>query len=86
MYSQSFSPKALYACTTQAERRNSGLNKEDFIEAIGNELGNTIVDGTYQFQIKQEGELFLNSRNRKNLDYKCQDLILRKLHNNIKAI
>lgn len=55
MYIQSFSPKALYACTTQAERRNSGLNKKDFIEAIGNELGNSIVDGTYNFQIKQEG-------------------------------
>ena len=34
MYSQSFSPKALYTCTTQAERRNSGLKKEDFIEAV----------------------------------------------------
>lgn len=86
MYSQSFSPKALYSCTTQAERRNSGLKKEEFIEAIGNELSNTIVDGTYQFRIKQEGELFLNKRNRRNFDYKCQNLILRKLHNNIKAI
>lgn len=86
MYSQSFSSKSLYACTTQAERRNSGLKKEDFIEAIENELGNTIVDGTYHFQIKQEGELFLNGRRRKDFDYLCQNLILRKLHNNIKAI
>lgn len=86
MYSQSFSPKALYACTTQAERRNSGLNKEDFIEAIGNELGCTIDDGAYQFQIKQEGKLYLNNRNRKNFDFMCQNLILRKLHNNIKVI
>lgn len=45
MYSQSFAPKSLYSCTTQAERRNSGLKKEDFIEAIGIELGNSIVDG-----------------------------------------
>ena len=86
MYIQSFSPKALYACTTQAERRNSGLNKKDFIEAIGNELGNSIVDGTYNFQIKQEGGVFLNRRRRKDFDYLCQNLILRKLHNNIKAI
>lgn len=56
MYSQSFTPKALYACTTQAERRNSDLKKDDFVEAIGNELGNTIVDGTYSFQIKQVWE------------------------------
>jgi len=86
MYSQSFSSKILFACTTQAERRNSGLKKEDFIEAVENELGNTIVDGTYHFQIKQEGELFLNGRSRKDFDYLCQNLILRKLHNNIKAI
>ena len=86
MYSQSFSPKSLYACTTQAERRNSGLKKEDFIEAIGNELGNTIVDGTYQFKIKYDWELYLNGRPKKDFDYLCQNLILRKLHNNIKAI
>ena len=64
MYNQSFSPKELYACTTQAERRNSGLKKEDFIEAIGNELGTTLIDGTYRFQIKHEKELFLNGRNK----------------------
>lgn len=86
MYSQSFSPEALYACTTQAERRNSGLKRKDFIEAIGKELGNAIVDGTFHFQIKQEGELFLNGRARKDFDYLCQNLILRKLHNNIKSI
>ena len=86
MYNQSFSPKELYACTTQAERRNSGLKKEDFIEAIGNELGTTLIDGTYRFQIKHEKELFLNGRNKRDFDYLCQNLILRKLHNNIKAI
>ena len=86
MYSQSFSPKALYACTTQAERRNSGLKKDDFIDAIGNELGNTIVDGSYRFHIKQEGDLFLNGRIRRSFSYLCQNLILRKLHKNIKAI
>ena len=57
MYSQSFTPKALYACTTQSERRNSGFKKDDFVEAIGNELGNIIVDGTYSFQIKQVWDL-----------------------------
>lgn len=86
MYSQSFSAEALYSCTTQVERRNSGLKKENFIEAIENELGNTIADGTYHFQIKQEGDLFLNGRTRKDFDYLCQNLILRKLHKNIKAI
>ena len=86
MYNQSFSPEALYACTTQAERRNFGLKREDFIEAIENELGNAIVDGTFHFQIKQDSGLFFNGRVRKDFDYLCQNLILRKLHNNIKAI
>lgn len=86
MYNQSFSPKNLYACTTQAERRNSGLKKDEFIEAVENELGGSLVDGTYHFQIKQEGNMFLNGRTRKDFDYLCQNLILRKLHNNIKAI
>ena len=86
MYSQSFTPKALYACTTQAERRNSDLKKDDFVEAIGNELGNTIVDGTYSFQIKQVWDLYLNGRKKRDFDYLCQNLILRKLHNNIKTI
>ena len=83
MYSQSFSPKSLYAYSTQSERRNSGLKKETFIEAIGNELGSSIVDGTYQFRIKHDGELYLNGRARKDFDYLCQNLILRKLHDNI---
>lgn len=86
MYSQSFSPTALYSCATQAERRNSGLKKEDFIEAIGIELGNSAVDGSYHFIIRKEGELFLNNRKRRDFDYLCQNLILRKLHNNIKVI
>lgn len=86
MYSQSFSAKSLYACTTQAERRNSGLKKDELIEAIGNEVGDTIVEGIYRFQIKQVRDMYLNGRKKKNFDYLCQNLILRKLHDNIKAI
>ena len=86
MYSQSFSAKSLYACTTQAERRNSGLKKDELIEAIGNEVGDTIVEGTYRFRIKQVWDMYLNGRKKKNFDYLCQNLILRKLHDNIKAI
>lgn len=86
MYSQSFSAKSLYACTTQAERRNSGLKKDEFIEAVGKEVGSTIVEGTYSFQIKQVCDLYLNGRKKKDFDYLCQNLILRKLHDNIKAI
>lgn len=86
MYSQSFTPVELYHCATQAERRNSGLQKEELIAAIGAELGNTIVEGTYSFQIKQYGDLYLNGRDKRTMEYLCQNLVLRKLHKNIKRI
>ena len=34
MYSQSFSPQNLYSCTTQTERRNSGLSKEELVQEV----------------------------------------------------
>ena len=86
MYTQSFTPTELYRCTTQAERRNSGLQKEELIEAIGAELGNTIVAGTYRFQIKQYWDLYLNGQGKRTMAYLCQNLVLRKLHKNIKRI
>lgn len=86
MYIQSFTPVELYRCTTQAERRNSGLDKDELIEAIEAEIGGSIVNGTYHFQIKQYDDLYLNARDKKTLGYLCQNLVLRKLHKNIKRI
>lgn len=86
MYSQSFSPAELYRCATQAERRNSGLLKDELIEAIGAELGNTIAECTYHFQIKQNWDLYLNGQGNRTMAYLCQNLVLRKLHKNIKRI
>ena len=86
MYSQLFSPCNLYSCTTQSERRNSGLNKDDFAEKVDLLLGNSINDGTYQFAIKAWRDLFLNNHPKGSLDSLCQNLILRKLYKNIKRI
>jgi len=86
MYSQSFTPAELYRCATQAERRNSGLQKEELVEAIEAELGNTIAEGTYGFQIKQYWDLYLNGQGKRTMAYLCQNLVLRKLHKNIKRI
>lgn len=86
MYNQSFSPKNLYDCTTQSERRNFGLKKEELIKAINGELGQSLIDGSYQFKIKQNGVLYLNGRKKDDLGYLCQDLVLRKLFRNIKHI
>lgn len=86
MYSQSYTPLELYRCATQAERRNSGLKKEELIEAIGVELGSSIAEGTYRFQIKPCWDLYLNGQAKKTTAYLCQNLVLRKLHKNIKRI
>lgn len=86
MYSQLFSPYNLYSCTTQSERRNSRLNKDDFAEKVDLLLGNSINDGTYQFAIKAWRDLFLNNHPKGSLDSLCQNLILRKLYKNIKRI
>lgn len=86
MYSQSFSPLNLYSCTTQAERRNSGLGKEEFVQKVESCIGDSIDNGTFQFQIKTLGDLYLNGHPKKSIEYLCQDLVLRKLYNNIKRI
>lgn len=86
MYIQSFTPAELYRCATQSERRNSGLPKDELIEAIGAELSNTIAEGTYNFQIKKYRDLYLNGQGKRTMAYLCQNLVLRKLHNNIKRI
>lgn len=52
MYNQSFSPSELYVCATQAERRNSGQKKEDLVKAIDEELDDSLIDSTYQFEFK----------------------------------
>lgn len=86
MYSQSFSPLNLYSCTTQTERRNSGLSKEEFVQEVKSCIGDSIDNGTFQFHIKTLSDLYLNGHPKKSIEHLCQDLVLRKLYNNIKRI
>lgn len=86
MYSQLFSPNNLYACAKQSERRNSGLSKDDFVQTVESHIGNAINEGTYKFKIKVLHDLYLNSLPKGSIDSLCQDLVLRKLYNNIKRI
>ena len=86
MYSQSFSPLNLYSCTTQTERRNSGLDKDMLVHEIELCIGNSIDNGSYQFKIKTLKDLYLNDQSKGSIEYLCQDLVLRKLYNNIKRI
>ena len=86
MYSQSFSPQNLYSCTTQTERRNSGLSKEELVQKVGLCINDNINKGTFQFQIRTLGDLYLNDQHKGSMEYLCQDIVLRKLYNNIKRI
>ena len=86
MYSQLFSSYNLYSCTTQSERRNGRLNKEEFAEKADLIIGENINEGSYNFNIKQRWDLFLNSHPKGSMESLCQDLVLRKLYNNIKRI
>lgn len=86
MYSQSFSPYNLYTCANQSERRNSGLNRNNFAQLIGSKIGNSIDKGKYQFKIKILRDLYLNDHPKGSAEFLCQDLVLRKLYSNIKRI
>lgn len=86
MYSQLFSPYNLYSCTTQSERRNNELNKDDFSKKVDLIMGNSIDEGSYQFKLRVCWDLFLNDHPKDSVEYLCQDLVLRKLYKNIKRI
>lgn len=85
MYSQSFTPKALFTCTTQSERRNFGLSKDEYIESIAGTIGMSLTDGTYTFEIKKVDDLYMNNQPTEESRL-CQELILRKLYRNIHRI
>lgn len=86
MYSQTFSPLNLYACATQTERRNSGLNKEELVKKVELCIGDNVDNGSFLFQFRVCGDLCLNNQPLGSMEYLCQDLVLRKLYNNIKRI
>lgn len=86
MYSQAFSPQNLYSCTTQSERRNSGLSKEDLVQNVSLCIGDTINNGTFQFKIRTLDDIYLNDCPKNTMEYLCQDIVLRKLYCNIKRI
>lgn len=85
MYSQSFTPKALFTCTSQSERRNFGLSKNEYIESIAGTIGMSLTDGTYTFEIKKVDDLYMNNQPTEERRL-CQELILRKLYRNIHRI
>ena len=49
-------------------------------------INDNINKGTFQFQIRTLGDLYLNDQQKGSMEYLCQDIVLRKLYNNIKRI
>ena len=71
MYSQSFSPLNLYSCTTQTERRNSGLSKEELVQEVELCINDSINKGAFRYQIRTLGDLFLNDQQKGSMEYLC---------------
>ena len=78
MYSQLFSTYNLYSCTTQSERRNDRLNKEEFAKKVNLIIGNDINEGKYHFKIKKCWDLFLNNHPKDSTESLCQNLVFVK--------
>ena len=49
-------------------------------------IKDSINKGTFQFQIRTLDDFYLNDQQKGSMEYLCQDLVLRKLYNNIKRI
>lgn len=86
MYSLVFSGTELQKLTTQYERRSLGLNREELISQIESCCLHDILEGIYQFHINYVGGLYINGKEKGTIDYLCQNLIIRKLYQNIKRV
>ncbi len=86
MYRQAFTPKELYHCATQSERRNYPGDKDDMLHMIEMTIGDSMAKGTYNLKLSERDGLFLNNQVKGSDEHLCQDLILRKLYHNIRRI
>lgn len=86
IYQQAILPSTLVDCISQTEWRSCGKKRDEMENIIGLYLKNSIVDGTYNFSIKQQGDLYLNAHSSGSIDALCQNLILRKITKTIKRL
>lgn len=85
-YSQAFSPDNLYSIITATERKNIGQKTDELLQNVRLCIGDKVDDGSFQFQIRTSDGLYFNNNLKSSMEYLCQDLVLRKLYNNIKRI
>lgn len=86
MYTQTFSAKELYHCSSQLERKKFPGDKEQLLDMIQKTAIDKILCGSFKFMLKRQNGLFLNAQPKKSKEHLCQDLVLRKLYCNIKRI
>lgn len=77
--------ESLKGVMTQREYRDycSGLSKEEVLEQIKSICVDKVYDGSYAFNIKVDGNVFMNGHPRKSMEFLCQNLLIRKLNQNI---
>lgn len=86
MYNQSFTAKELYSCTTQSERRDLGMSKDEFLTALNAGVVQPINHGTFRFTLKWSGKMVVNAKPTTGNVRLYQDIVLRKIHRNIARI
>lgn len=86
MYSQLFTAKELYNCTTQSERRSLGIKKDLAVVKIKNQLEQLGGVESFCFSVEPIQEYYVNAQEKGSFKYFMQELISRKIHRNIKRI
>lgn len=86
MYNLVFSGAELQKLSTQCERRNWGMKRDELISQIETCCVNNISEGDYEFCINYVNGLYVNGQAKGTMEYFCQDLIVRKIYQNIKRI
>lgn len=86
MYSLVFSGAELYKFSTQYERRSWGMKRDELISHIETCCLNDISEGCYEFHVNYVNDLYVNGQAKESIEYFCQDLIVRKIYQNIKRI
>lgn len=73
-------------CISQTEWRDAGKSHEEMITAIADCMGESLMEGSYAFNIKTHEDMFVNGQPAHSIDALCQDLLLRKISRTIKQL
>lgn len=89
MYSQTFTAENLYRLTRQSERRDfapDNESKQNFLEYLRQVCEYIIKNDSFNFKFRKVDDVFINGYDKDSLDGIVQDLIIRKIYENIKRI